>query len=701
MSPPVQLWRIAEGVFVATEAGEPTASTIPVSASELMQLIAACPEVWSRVATSNQCRRMLDTPSPWTALATGRPDGEVAASLAGATIALVGDAVREDTGWAELEGLREQGLARLVFLHPNRSDGSVVSIELRRSRTKWRGYAKLLDLFRRALGRSMFVHAQPEQPCMWIAGPLQRALAGADLTDDFALFEGTRQLPPVPVSHSEIRQRGGGRYLIKSGQVFFSSTRGQRPGSMWMVKRNSDTERRLPFLSRTTAPVAYEHRPPLADEITAAIKAGVTHREPLRRGDNVVVLTHALPPGGAERQWCYLAGELKQMGFNVEFVTLSKLEGENRHYLPLLAGEAVKLTEVPQRHQSESEMLSAVRAALERITSGAPTIATENPFGSHLGDVVELFARVKPRVVFAQLDYCNLLAAAAGILAQVPQIVLSFRNYNPSRFSYFAKEWFQPWYRLLMEAPNVVLTGNSRTANADYAQWAGIDASRIHIVPNAIDVKSLAARASSASAKLRRKLGLAADTPVILGVFRLSEEKRPTLFVETVATVLARVPRVRALMVGVGPLESAVRRRIEDLNIGSSVQLLGRRDDVPELMAMSSLLLLTSSLEGMPNVVLEAQAVGIPVVASDVGAVSECIIDGQTGYVVGEDDRGGFALRCAQLLENHELRRKLGASGTEFVRNSFSRRVMAERYLAALNSDCSESTMKAVGATAA
>ena len=571
MSPPVQLWRIAEGVFVATEAGEPKASTIPVPASELVQLIAACPEVWSRVATSNECRRMLDTPLPWTALATGLADGEVVASLRGATIALVGDAVREDTGWAELEGLREQGLARCVFLHPNRSDGSVVSIELRRSRTKWREYVKLLDLFRQAVGRSMFVHAQPEQQWMWIAGPLQGE--DPDLTDDFALFEGKRQLPPVPVSHSEIRQRGDGRYLINSGQVFFSSTRGQRPRSMWMVKRNSHTERRLPFLSRTIAPVAYEQKPALAEEIRAAIKASVAHREPLRRGDTVVVLTHALPPGGAERQWCYLAAELKQMGFNVEFVTLWKVEGENRHYLPLLADEAVKLTEVPQRQQSESEMLADVRAALERMTSGAPTIATENPFGSHLGDVVELFARLKPRVVFAQLDYCNLVAAAAGILAQVPQIVLSFRSYNPSHFPHFAQEWFQRWYRLLMEAPNVVLTGNSRPASADYAQWAGIDASRIHVVPNAIDVKSLAARAAGSSAELRRKLGLAADTPVILGVFRLSEEKRPMLFVETVATVLARVPqRARAhrrcgtARVGGAP----ANRRVEDRVVGAT-----------------------------------------------------------------------------------------------------------------------------------
>ena len=62
--------------------------------------------------------------------------------------------------------------------------------------------------------------------------------------------------------------------------------------------------------------------------------------------------------------------------------------------------------------------------------------------------------------------------------------------------------------------------------------------------------------------------------------------------------------------------------------------LLGRRDDVPDLMQISSLLLLTSCFEGMPNVLMEAQALGLPVVASNVGGVPDCMIDGETGYLV-------------------------------------------------------------------
>ena len=98
-------------------------------------------------------------------------------------------------------------------------------------------------------------------------------------------------------------------------------------------------------------------------------------------------------------------------------------------------------------------------------------------------------------------------------------------------------------------------------------------------------------------------------------------------------------------------------------------------------MQISSLLLLTSSFEGMPNVVMEAQAMGLPVVASNVGGVPDCMIDGETGYLVDRDDIGGFAHRCIELLKDDQLRIRFGANGAGYMRSSFSRRAMAERYL--------------------
>jgi glycosyltransferase involved in cell wall biosynthesis len=282
--------------------------------------------------------------------------------------------------------------------------------------------------------------------------------------------------------------------------------------------------------------------------------------------------------------------------------------------------------------------------------------------------------------VFAQLDYANLVAGVAGLVAAVPRIVLSFRNYNPTRFSYLANDWYQPLYATLAHSPRILLTGNSHASNADYAQWIGVDERRVKLVPNALDAAKVSQDAGLLQ-RLRQQLGVTSSTPIILGVFRLSEEKRPVLFIETVAAVAARLPGVRAFVAGVGSFEKEMERRIDELGLRSSVALLGRREDVPQLMQVSSLLLLTSCFEGMPNVLMEAQAMGLPVVASNVGGVPNCMVDGDTGYLVDRDDVDGYACRCLELLRDNQLRARLGASGARYMRNSFSRHAMAERYL--------------------
>jgi asparagine synthase (glutamine-hydrolysing) len=706
---PIQVWKIAEGVLVATEvdSSKPANAALPLSASELMPMIAACPDIWQRVAASAEYRPVLEQPSSYAVFTQGRCGTRARNALSGATLLVMSRGLVACTGWSELDALRRLGVARVVIPHPYSGNGAVVTVALRRSGVR-RTSMNLLGLLRFAFGRLMLARAQPEQGRMWIAGPLDNTpAADTEMSDRFALFEGMRQLPPIPVSRADIRAAGDGRYSVKGGSVFFSSTKkGQkRPKRLWMVERNSRTEPRLQFVSKVVAPVAFEQRPPFSKELKAAIatSANVLTHSPLRRGDNVVVFTHALPPGGAERQWCYLAGELKRMGHNVDFVTQYPLEGDNKHYLPLLASDGVRLTELAQREGSDQEMLAAVHSTLERIIAGDAVAGMKNPFGHQLRDLVELFARLKPRVVFAQLDSCNLIAATAGLLAGVPQIVLSFRNYNPSRFSYLANDWFQPLYALLSQSPSVLLTGNSRAANADYARWIGVDESCVKLVPNAIDSEALAVRHPDSLSELRRQLGVAPNTPVILGVFRLNEEKRPVLFVETFAAVVARVPGARAFVAGVGPFEEAMRKRIGELKLQASLTLLGRREDAPQLMQISSLLLLTSSFEGMPNVVMEAQALGIPVVAPNVGGVSDCMIDGQTGYLVERDDIDGFARRCVELLEHNELRIKFGANGAAYMRHSFSRRAMAERYLELLEqgTEADESLFEPIRATVA
>lgn len=692
----IQLWEIAERVLVVTEVGADTQPSseqdamISASTSELVQMIGSCPELLERVKSSppSVCRLASETLPSWAALAKGQCSVQTRQVVAGATLFLMKTGFSDAAGWSEMEGLRRLGVARLVMLHPHRQDGSVLSISINTA-SVWREHIDLIALTRVAVARQILKRAWAERGLMWVAGPSSEVPPDEkEMSDRFALFEGKRQLLPLPVSHASIRRFGNGRYSVWGNHVFFSSTRVGPPKSMWMVPKNSSTQRRLKFVSETIDPSISEQRPSFVEELKATITTDGAARaqSALRPGDRVVVLTHALPPGGAERQWCYLAGELKRMGYEVHFVTLSPLEGQSRHYLPLLASEGVAVTQLDQKVDQQG-FVEALRATLDNFRSGNLAAGMENPFGSSLRELANLFTRLKPRVVFAQLDHSNLIAGTAGLLASVPQIVLSFRNYNPTRFSYLANDWFQPLYGALARSPRILLTGNSLASNADYAHWIGIDERRVKLVPNAIDVATIGARDANSLLRLRQQLEVTPHTPIILGVFRLSEEKRPALFLETFAAVAACVPGARAFVAGVGQFKEQMQRRVEELGLRDSLTLLGRRDDVPELMQISSLLLLTSSFEGMPNVVMEAQALGLPVVASSVGGVPDCMINGETGYLVDRDDMGGFAQRCIELLRNDHLRNRFGANGAEYMRSSFSRRAMAERYLQVLQGE--------------
>ena len=237
------------------------------------------------------------------------------------------------------------------------------------------------------------------------------------------------------------------------------------------------------------------------------------------------------------------------MGYKVHFVTLFPLEGQSRHYLPLLASEGIEVTELDQKLDQQG-LLHALRSTLEGFESGDLATRDGKAVWSSLACTASCLRSLKPRAVFAQLDYSNIIAGAAGLLASVPRIVMSFRNYNPTRFSYLANDWYQPLYATLARSPRVLLTGNSRASNADYAQWIGIDERRVKLVPNALDAAKIEAGDANSLQRLRQQLGVTSGTPIILGVFRLSEEKRPLLFIEVVAAVAARVPELTRICCG-------------------------------------------------------------------------------------------------------------------------------------------------------
>jgi glycosyltransferase involved in cell wall biosynthesis len=144
----------------------------------------------------------------------------------------------------------------------------------------------------------------------------------------------------------------------------------------------------------------------------------------------------------------------------------------------------------------------------------------------------------------------------------------------------------------------------------------------------------------------------------LIYVGQLEHPKRPDWFVEVVRQVAAERPGVRAVMVGDGPLLDDVT----GLARGLPLQVLGRRDDVPSLLARSHILVSPSSREGMPGVFIEAGLSQVPVVATDVAGARTVVEDGDTGHIVGHHDQEALVRRTLELVDDSRARGVMGAA---------------------------------------
>lgn len=605
------------------------------------------------------------------------------ARLRGATLLFPDAGALKMLDASEAAKLIRIGVARAVFFQLFRHD--LVSYRfrrfsfaerLRRARVLWpRRSAVFMQIRARSDGAKGY----------W--SPVLRNLPeteDVELSGRFLLFEGLRQLVPSSLPHQDIRQHGGGRYSVWSRRCFFAplTALGGWARPYWVVEKTADIEQWLEITPDWAESSKIDWR-----QFVAIVEPRLAREErlpcgfKLRRGDRVALVTHGLPPGGAERQWCYLAAGLKAAGYEVLFAITDSLDGPNGHYLPLLKSYGI-----------EPIVLGA------EPTAGVPSIAGDheaarllaseiNPFGVALGLLVGYLERVKPKAVFAQLEPVNLLAGVACHLAGVPKVVLSFRNYNPSRFPYLDFPWFQPLYRALSRSPRVSMSGNSKAGNDDYAHWIGIPPDQVCWIPNAIDAGDFADPTVAELARLRSELSLEEGQAVILGVFRLSAEKQPELFVRVCALVASRIPRLRVLLVGVGPMQTRVHEAIREASLDA--MLLGQRSDVMALMKLSSLVLLTSRHEGMPNVLMEAQLASVPVVATRVGGTLSCVSDGVSGFLLAPDDSDGLASACVRVLTEPGLGSRMGREGASYMRSYFTKERLAMLHISLI--DCLDS----------
>jgi len=182
-------------------------------------------------------------------------------------------------------------------------------------------------------------------------------------------------------------------------------------------------------------------------------------------------------------------------------------------------------------------------------------------------------------------------------------------------------------------------------------------------------------------AQLRKEFGWDPDTPIILHVGRLIEQKNHLGLLSVFQQFLQQVPTAKLLLVGKGPLEQMIEKSINQRGLSHAVRLLGARDDVPSLMSKCDIFLFPSIHEGFPMVVLEATASGLPVIGSRIPGLTEAVRDGETGILKEVGDIEGMAASAIALIKDFSYAQQMKNSGRTWIKDNFSTEVSAKRLL--------------------
>lgn len=352
----------------------------------------------------------------------------------------------------------------------------------------------------------------------------------------------------------------------------------------------------------------------------------------------IALITDSLSIGGAERQVLMAATELQRLGDRVTVIAYHEQIG----YDDLVSANQINV-EIVGAGVSRPGRVFALADYLRR-----GKFDVVHGFKGHASYYIRLMSVLAPGPVY----FCGY----RGLAARGP--------------------WYQRLHRLSVARPSGWIV-NSEAVGETVARVFGAAVNRIHVVPNGIDLDRWSCPLTPETAKER--LGIDPMMPVMTMVAQIRKVKNHPFML----TVLARMKSVGwkgvLLLVGDGSDRPALARQAAALSVDSQVRWLGERKDLPELYRASDVVVLTSDGEGLPNVLIEAAAVGVPSVATDRGGVSEVVVSGESGYLIAVGDDEAMSQRLLELFADEALRRGMGRAARKRVEALFAADVMGRR----------------------
>lgn len=270
-------------------------------------------------------------------------------------------------------------------------------------------------------------------------------------------------------------------------------------------------------------------------------------------------------------------------------------------------------------------------------------------------------------VVHTHDFYTNVFGMAAATLAGVKFRIASKRETGGMRSS--AQEFVE---KLAFGRADAIVVNAASVR--DHLIERSVPKEKIRIIYNGVDLSRFSNSAPDKAVVLEKyELPADEDAKFVTLVANLRHRvKNVPMLLRSVRAVVVAIPNANFVIAGEGELETAFVELAAELGVGGNVNFIGRCTDIPELLSVSDVCVLTSTAEGFSNSILEYMAAGKPVVATNVGGAAEAVIDGGTGYLVPSDDDSTLAARVMELLADNEKSSRFGSKGRQIVTEKFS-----------------------------
>ena len=269
----------------------------------------------------------------------------------------------------------------------------------------------------------------------------------------------------------------------------------------------------------------------------------------------------------------------------------------------------------------------------------------------------------KPDILVVQQEVMAVMGSIAGWVMRVPAVIVMV-PYTKSQ----VRGWIYRTLRIAAIFSDQLLSQTSKCTEELLS--IGIPNEKIRTIPFGTSFPDNITESEKTA--LRKELGLEADDLVLFSAARLHKQKGHSLLLDMFWEVMVAVPGTKLLIAGSGPEEARLKRKAKKIKFGECVKFLGYRTDVKQLLNIVDVNVLPSLVEGLGVATMHALGMGIPIVAFDVGAVSEAVIHNKTGCLLEEGDVNGFTEALIDLLQNPSKVEEFGQNAIALANEKYS-----------------------------